>query len=63
MIQPPKPSVLRGWRVRSLPVALAHRLAKVRGDDPYMVTLNRLYAALPASDQSTCKAEMARYDA
>lgn len=45
-------------RVRPLPVALAHRLARARPGDPAMTTFNRLYASLSVADQVRCRAEL-----
>ena len=53
-------SELRSWKVRALPVALAHRLVRVRPIDPYMETLRRLYGALDARERAICQAEFVR---
>ena len=54
-------SVLRARTLRSLPVALAHKLAVAKADDPYMTMLRRLYAALPLPEQARCQTELARH--
>jgi hypothetical protein len=53
-------SELRTWKVRALPVALAHRLIQVQPIDPYMCTLRRLYRALNTHEQAICQAEFVR---
>jgi hypothetical protein len=53
-------SELRTWKVRALPVALAHRLVQVQPVDPYMSTLRRLYGALNARERAMCQAEFVR---
>lgn len=56
----PEFSVLRDYDLRSLPVALAHRLARARSSDPYVETFHRLYESLTTSDRTRCLAEIAR---
>ncbi len=53
-------SELRTWKVRALPVALAHRLIQVQPVDPYMSTLRRLYGALNAHERAMCQVEFVR---
>jgi hypothetical protein len=45
---------------RELPIALAHKLAKTRVSEPYLATLNRLYAGLSWADKAKCRAELYR---
>jgi hypothetical protein len=40
--------------MRRLPVALAQRMVATPPGDPYMVTLNRLFMALPREQQAEC---------
>ena len=51
-VQVPSVSVLRSWKIRTLPVALAQRMAATAPGDPYMVTLNRLFMALPRTQRT-----------
>ena len=53
-------SVLRGWRLRSLPIALAHRFCTASFGDPQMDLLKRLYLKLDADERSLCRAEFVR---
>jgi len=53
-------SVLRSWRVRPLPVALAHQMVRTGGNNPHKVTLLRLCSALSAGQRAECQAELAR---
>ena len=55
----PAYSVLRDRPMRPLHVALARRLASIRGDDPCIDAMRRLYDALPISGQAECLAEFA----
>ena len=60
MVQQEKPSVLRRWLLRPLPVALAHKLASARMEDPSSEALRRIYTTLSASEQALCQVELAR---
>ena len=55
-----KYSVLHSWRLRPLPIALAHRFYTVGFGDPQMDGLKRLYFALSAKDRNLCRAEFVR---
>lgn len=45
---------------RELAIALAHQMAKTRLSEPYLATLNRLYAGLAWKDKAKCRAELHR---
>lgn len=51
---------LKMWRLRPLPIALAHRFCSVNFGDPKMETLISLYRSLSAPDQDLCKTEFVR---
>jgi hypothetical protein len=53
-------SVLHSWRLRPLPIALAHRFYSVRFGDPQMDVLKRHFFSLSAKDRNVCRAEFVR---
>jgi hypothetical protein len=58
MTAEPNYSLLRGSQQRPLSSALAQRFASTEPRNPGRATLDRLYEALPAEEQSLCRAEL-----
>jgi hypothetical protein len=45
---------------RALHIALAHRIAQTKMNDPYMTVLNRIYAVMSWAQRAKCRAELSR---
>ena len=58
--QAKKYSVLQSWRLRPLPIALAHKFCTVSFGDPQMDILKRVYRTLSAQERQACRVEFVR---